>query len=238
MISFAVELRVRQHQADASFLGSRVDDRWQIRAIVPRTAPCELRQHELVIQVHQPPPTSASAATAAVSARDNACAARKTCLPHLAPNRWRPRRREPAFRFWRSEPRNRRTVSPTARSMVWSSRRCKKRYRVVKSGTLTRPSTLAQLAVFAQTHFGFTKSPVFVTHQAENGQQLRLGKLPFAETASVAGEHHALNCQSDAGEREESNFGHRTSCLHRKPRSGSHAASNFKEIARMSNRAR
>src|SRR5258708_5288944 len=102
------------------------------------------------------------------------------------------------LRFWRSEPRNRRTVSPTARSMVWSSRRCKKRYSVVKSGTLTSPQHLAQLAMLAQPHLSFTKSPVFVTHQAENGQQLRLGKLAFAETASVAREHRPGDLQSDA----------------------------------------
>jgi hypothetical protein len=35
--------------------------------------------------------------------------------------------------------RNRRIVSPTARSTVWSPRRCRKRYPVVKSGTLTSP---------------------------------------------------------------------------------------------------
>lgn len=35
--------------------------------------------------------------------------------------------------------RNRRTVSPTARSIVWSWRPCRKRYSVVESGTLARP---------------------------------------------------------------------------------------------------
>ena len=35
----------------------------------------------------------------------------------------------------------------------------------------------AQLAVLAQTHFGFTKRLIFVAHQAEHGQQLRLGEF-------------------------------------------------------------
>ena len=52
VISLAVEFRVRQHQPDAGFLGSRGDDRGQIRTVVPRTAPRELRQHELLIQIH------------------------------------------------------------------------------------------------------------------------------------------------------------------------------------------
>src|SRR6266403_366903 len=82
VIALAVELRVRQHQPDAGLLGSSFDDGRQICAVVPR-----------------PSPTSASAARAAVSARDDACAAQRTCSPRLAPNRWRPRRREPASAF-------------------------------------------------------------------------------------------------------------------------------------------
>src|SRR5580692_1186789 len=74
--------------------------------------------------------------------------------------------------------------------------------------------------MLAQTHFGLAKGPVFVAHQAENGQQLRLGKLTLAETASVAWEHRPGDLQSDAGKRQESDFGHRTSCLHREPRGG------------------
>src|SRR2546430_7002397 len=93
---------------------------------------------------------------------------------------------------------------------------------------------LAQFAMLAQPHLGFTKGPVFVTHQAENGQQLRLGKLTFAETASVAREHRPGDLQSDAGKRQESDFGHRTSCLHRKPRRRPIALPNFNEVARMS----
>jgi hypothetical protein len=72
---------------------------------------------------------------------------------------------------------------------------------------------LAQLAVFAQPHFGFAKGPVFVTHQAENGQQLRLVELVLAETASVTREHRLRDLQGDASKRQKSNFGHRASCL-------------------------
>src|SRR5438445_246107 len=52
VIALAVELRVRQHQPDAGLLGSCVDDGRQIRAVVPRPSPRELRQHELLIQIH------------------------------------------------------------------------------------------------------------------------------------------------------------------------------------------
>jgi hypothetical protein len=44
-IALAVEFRVGQHQRDAGLLGSSFNDSRQIRAVVPRAAPRELRQH-------------------------------------------------------------------------------------------------------------------------------------------------------------------------------------------------
>jgi hypothetical protein len=67
--------------------------------------------------------------------------------------------------------------------------------------------------MLAQPHFGFAKGPVLVAHQTENGQQLRLVEWVLAETASVTWEHRLGDLQSDASERQESDFGHCTSCL-------------------------
>jgi len=52
VIALAVELRAGQHQSDAGLLGGRFDDGRQIRAIDPRAAPREFRQHQMVIQIH------------------------------------------------------------------------------------------------------------------------------------------------------------------------------------------
>src|SRR5713226_9255116 len=82
-----------------------------------------------------------------------------------------------------------------------------------KVGHAPEPQRQAQFVVFAQTHFGFAKGPVFVAHQTEDSQQLRLGELVLAETASVAREHRLGDLQGDAGKRQESDFDHRTSCL-------------------------
>jgi len=76
-----------------------------------------------------------------------------------------------------------------------------------------QPQRLAQLAVFAEAHFGFAKGPVLITHQAKNGQQLRLRELVLAESGSVAREHRPADLQGDASKRQESDFGHRPSCL-------------------------
>jgi hypothetical protein len=51
-IALAVELRIGQHQPDAGLLGSGFDNGRQIRAVVPRAAPRELRQYELLIPIH------------------------------------------------------------------------------------------------------------------------------------------------------------------------------------------
>jgi hypothetical protein len=77
---------------------------------------------------------------------------------------------------------------------------------------------LPQFAMFAEPHLGFAKGPVFVAHQAKNGQQLGLRELVLAETAAVARKHRLGDLQSDPSEGQESDFGHRTSCLHSKQR--------------------
>jgi|SRR5579872_1983063 len=83
-------------------------------------------------------------------------------------------------------------------------------------GHTRQSQCLTQLAVFAQPQFGFAKGPVLVTHQAENGQQWRLRKLVLAETTSITRKDRPADLQSDASKRQESDFGHRASCLHSK----------------------
>src|SRR5271170_1239314 len=52
-------------------------------------------------------------------------------------------------------------------------------------GHAPQPQRLAQLAMLAQPHLAFAKGPVFVGHQAKNGQQLRLLELVLPESAAV-----------------------------------------------------
>src|SRR5579875_988498 len=72
---------------------------------------------------------------------------------------------------------------------------------------------LPQFAMFAEPHLGLAKGPVLVTHQAEDRQQLRLVEQVFAEPAAVARKHRLGDLQGDPSEGQESDFGHRTSCL-------------------------
>jgi hypothetical protein len=109
-----------------------------------------------------------------------------------------------------AQPAHRLADRPVDRLVVESLQKAIQRREI---GHADHPQRLTQLAVFAQPHFGFAKSPVLVAHQAENGQQLRLGELMFAESASVARQHRPADLQGDASKRQESNFGHRTSCF-------------------------
>jgi hypothetical protein len=80
-------------------------------------------------------------------------------------------------------------------------------------GPAPQPQRLAQLAMLAQPHFGFAKGPVFVAHQAKNGQQLRLIELVLAESAAVTRQHRLGDLQGEARQGQESHFGHGASCL-------------------------
>src|SRR5579859_4298332 len=83
-------------------------------------------------------------------------------------------------------------------------------------GDTGKTQRLAQFAMFAQPNLGLPNGPVFVTHQTENRQQLGLFEPALAETTSVARKHRLANLQDDASKRQESNFGHRPSCLRSK----------------------
>ena len=65
-------------------------------------------------------------------------------------------------------------------------------------GHAPQPQRLAQFAMLAQAHFSFAKGPVFVAHQAKNGQQVRLIESVLAESAAVTREHRLGDLQGDA----------------------------------------
>jgi hypothetical protein len=212
MISLAVELGVGKHQADARSLGSCFDDGGKIRAVVLRAASRDLRQQKLLIQIRHDHP-----------------------LQPMSPRQWflpvrmHASHKERADRSLRQARRiDRHAGSPPS----FSERAAQPAHRLAdravdgvvvqalqkaiqsrEIGHAHQPQCLAQLAVLAQPHLGFAKGPVLVTHQAENGQQLRLVELVLAETASVTRKPRLRDLQGDASERQESDFGHYASCL-------------------------
>jgi hypothetical protein len=78
----------------------------------------------------------------------------------------------------------------------------------------------AQFLVLAQAYFSFAKGPVFVAHQAQHRQQLRLGKLMFAEARAVGRQNLRGHLECHASKGQEPDLGHSPSCpirKHRKP---------------------
>src|SRR5271165_4987030 len=74
--------------------------------------------------------------------------------------------------------------------------------------------------MFAQPYLRFAEGPVFVAHQTENGQQLRLGELMFAETRPVGRQNRSRRFQGHASKGQETNLWHGTSCSSRKHHRG------------------
>src|SRR6202165_589107 len=215
VIPLAVELGVGQDQPNACLFGSRLDDCGQIRTIVPRTTSCDLRQQELMIQIHYDHPLQPMSP-------------RQRFLPVMMHSA----HKECADRSLRQARRiDRYAGSPPSFSARAAQLAHRLADRAIDSyfvqtlqeaiqsrevGHAHQPQRLAQFAVLAQPHFGFAKGPVLVTHQTTDRQQLRLRELALAESASVPREHRPADLQGDASKRQESDFGHRPSCLRSK----------------------
>jgi hypothetical protein len=57
--------------------------------------------------------------------------------------------------------------------------------------------------MLGQPDFDFTKGPVLVAHQAQNGEQLRLLKPMFGKFVAVGRQHRSTDTQRDCSKRDE-----------------------------------
>jgi hypothetical protein len=199
VISLAVEFGIGQHQSDASLLGSGFDHRGQIRAVVPRAAPCGLRQQELLIQVRHHSPLQP-------------VPPRQRLLPVME----QATHKERADRSLRQTRRVHADAGSSSACSVSAAQTTHGLADRLVDGLLVQtlqetilrreightgaPQGLMQFAMFGEPHLGLPKGPVLVTHQTENSQQLRLGEMVLAETTAVARKHRLGNLQSDASE--------------------------------------
>ena len=77
---------------------------------------------------------------------------------------------------------------------------------VVRNGFQCQGGT--QLRVLAESHLRLAEGPVFIPHQAEHGQQLRLRKHSLAEFAPLRGQHFPADVERQPGKSHQSDFGH------------------------------
>src|SRR5437660_3190335 len=95
--------------------------------------------------------------------------------------------------------------------------------------------SFSQVAMLGQTAFRLAKSPVFVTHQTENRQQLGLRELMFAETATVGRQNTVRDFERHPSKRHQADFGHLHLLPHQKtPSTQSRLHSNSLSVPSMS----
>jgi len=215
VIGFGVELRVRQHHPNGHSAASRVHQAGQSTGVAPRALSRALRQNDLAIDIDHDQPLQ-KVSIACFSALLLLDAAYEIGADGVL--------RKPSTVHRHASP-----ASAAARTAAQSPHRFSQR---ALNGIVRQPPQEAihggvvghagqsqhgtQLRMLAQSHLGFAESPVFVTHQAEDGQQLRLGELVFAEPTPVSRKNRRGYIHRHASKRQESDFGHRTSCSIRK----------------------
>jgi hypothetical protein len=215
VIGFGVQLRVRQHHSNGHGATRCVHQAGQSTRVAPRTLSRSLRQNDLAIHIDHDQPLQ-KVFVARLPALMLLNAAYEIGTGGV--------RRKPGTVHCHASP-----ASAAARTAAQSPYRFSQR---ALDGIVRQPPQEAihgavvgharqsqhgaQLRMLAQSHLGFAESPIFVTHQAEYGQQLRLGELVFAETTPISRKNRRGYIHSHASKRQESDLGHRTSCSIRK----------------------
>ena len=213
MISLGIELGISQHLAPRQPLPGGVDESRPCSPIAPRSWPRVLRQQNrlLPIRYHQPlPPVPMTGPTARILF---ATAYEKGADGVVGKPRAIPSGRN-AHVLFPAAPWPHRLSYPARDGVVVQTPQEAVQSRVVRHAPQWQD--LAQLAVLAETHLDFAKSPVLLAHQAENGQQLRLGEWVFAETTALGRQNTPGYIAGHAGKGQESDFWHPTSCSIRK----------------------
>ncbi len=216
VVGFGVKLRICEHHTDRSAARRHIEQPRQSTRVAPRPLPGPLRQQNLLLHIHynqplQPRTTRLGPVGVLLQAPVEESADRSIGEPCAVDGR----RNGPASAA--SQPTHG-FLQPTIDGVVLQPPQKTIQRGVV--GHRWQVQRGAQLLVLSQAHLGFAKGPVFVAHQAQHRQQLRLGELMFAEARAVGRQNLRGHLQRHASKRQESDLGHRPSCptrKHRKP---------------------
>src|SRR6266852_8154477 len=214
VVGFGIKLGIGKHQAQRNVLGGRVHQSRKRPRVDPRPLPRPLRQQDLLMHIGDYQPLQivfiARLPTAVLLDAPEEVGAdglwRQSRAIHGGRNSPAPSPlTQPPHRF--SQPARDGVLLQPAQEAIQRG--------VVRHDLQVQ--NFPQVAMLAQTYFGFAKGPVFVAHQTKDGQQLWLRELVFAETAAVGRQNRGGHIQSHAGKGQESDLWHPTSCLSRKP---------------------
>jgi len=216
VVGFGVKLRIRQHHPDRSTACRHIQQPRQSTRVAPRPLPSPLRQQNLLPDIHhnqplQPRTTRPGPVRMLLQAPVEEGADGSIGEPRAVDGRRNgpaPASPQPPHGFLQS----------AIDGVVLQPPQ-----KTIQRGVVGHRRQLqcgAQLVVLAQAYFGFAKGPVFVAHQAQHRQQLRLGELMFAEACAVGRQNLRGYLQRHASKGQEPDLGHRPSCpirKHRKP---------------------
>jgi hypothetical protein len=212
VVSFGIKLRIREHHTDRSAAGRHIEQPRQSTRVAPPRLTSPLRQQNLLPHIHddqplQPRTTRPGPVGLLLQAPVEKSADRSIGEPGAVDggrNRSASAAPQPTHSFLQS----------TIDGIVLQPPQKTIQRGVV--GHRWQVQCGAQLLVLAQAHFSFAKGPVFVAHQAQHRQQLRLGELMFAEARAVGRQNLRGHLQGHASKGQESNFGHDPPLPHQK----------------------
>ncbi len=210
VISFGIEPGIGQHLAHRHPLPGGIEQSRQCSRIAPRSLPRALRQQNLLLPIryHQPLPPVPMTGPSARMLFDTA--SKKGADGVVGKPRAIDSRGNAHVRFAAAQAAHR-FPQPAVDQVI-----VKPLQKTIQGGVVRHALQLQnfpQVAMLAKTHLGFAKGPVFLAHQTQHRQQLRLPKLVFAETAAVRRQDPLGHLQGHPGKRQESDFGHRPSCF-------------------------
>jgi len=205
MVALGIGLGVGQHAADGRVPLGTAHQRGQRGAVIPRRLPRPLSQNQLPFQVHysQPlqPMCPGALGLAEMLDTANKIAARRTLRQACGIDAYRGSPSPPPGHA----PHH---LLQGAIDVVGLQPRQKAIQRgVVGNGAKLQGET--QLRVFAEPHLSFAEGPVFIAHQAEHGQQLRLRELVLAKRRAIPRHRGMSNAQRHARKSHQPYFGHR-----------------------------
>ncbi len=181
MIGFGIELRICQHQADGRAAGGHIQQGRQKTHVRSRSLMGPLRQQNLLLHIHddyplQPMTMARTALGLLFHAPDEETA--DGIVREARPvDRHHHRSASPLSETTHG------FTQPAIDGVVWQPPQ-----KAIERGVVGHRLQMqrgAQLLVFPQARLGFAEGPVFVAHQQQHRQQLRLGELMLAEAGAV-----------------------------------------------------
>jgi hypothetical protein len=205
VVEFGIELGVCQHQTDGADAVRGVDQGPQVGAVIGGTGVGFLREYELPVQIDHDQPLQPVApwhrllvvmVHAAHEEGADRAGTESGAIDRYVGATMRAGKRDAMYHLVERAC-DGGFVEPAQESVQGR-----------KVGNGSELQSVTQFGMFGQPDFGFAIGPVLIAHEAQDGQQLRLRELVFAERRTVARNRGPSDVQGDTCESHQANLGH------------------------------